>query len=121
MVSDKCTVLILAKRECQAFERLRRAVPDELVREPFDRRPERVCVRAANDRIDAVRADDQVTASECVWRFQPVSEHERHADALTLALQETEQREPPDRAKAVAVNVDRLVAMNDALDGPRLQ
>ena len=64
VVRHERAVLALAERERQAIEALARAVPDELVGEPFRARLERRRVRSANQRIHAVGADDEIAIAE---------------------------------------------------------
>src|SRR5258706_6849000 len=78
MMSNERTMLILAKSERQTFERLGRPVPDELVREPLDAWTEDFCVCTAHDRMDAIRAHDEIAVSEGIGVQKPSLEGERH-------------------------------------------
>ena len=121
MMRNKSAVFVLPERQRQAFERLRRSIPNELVRQPFDRRTEDIAMRVTNHRMDAVGADDQVAVREDIGRVEPGLERERHADTLALGLQQAQQRQASDRTEAVTVDVDGGIAVNDSLHRPRLE
>ena len=59
----------------------------------------------------------QVAIGKRVRRLEPRSEHQRHANAFALALQQLQKRQSSDRAEAIAVDVDRGVAVNRDSDG----
>jgi hypothetical protein len=74
--------------------------------------------RLPHDRMNTVGADDEVAVAERGRRLQrrPVADH--HAGACALRLQQLQELEAADRAKAVAVDVDGDVAVHDPLDRP---
>ena len=120
VMGDERAVFAFAEREREAIERLGRAVPDELVGEPLDPRTERVRAQRAQARVDAVGRDHEIESRETVEGLDRGAEREAHAGIGAFLLEQPQQCEAADRAEAVAVDVDRRVAMDDALHRPRL-
>ena len=115
---DERAVGVLAEGERQAVERLRRAVPRELVGQPAHARLEFGFARTQHERVDAVGADDQVGLPELGERVHPAAEVRRHARRSALRLQQLVEPEPRDGREAVAVDIDALVVVHDALHRP---
>src|SRR3981081_2720985 len=110
MVSDKCTVLVAAKGEREAIERLRRAVPGEAVGEQLDLRLKPRLQRRSHERIRSVGADHDVRVRELVERRHTAAIFDLHARVTAQLLQDFLERKTSDGGKAVAVDIHALVA-----------
>src|SRR5438445_2028773 len=120
MVSDKRTVLVAAEGEREAVERLRGAVPREAVGEQLDPRLKQLLQCPSHQRIRSVSPDDDVGAIELLERRHGAAIPDFHAGVTAQFSQDFLERKTPDGGKAVAVDVDALVAVHDALHRPAL-
>jgi len=121
MVGDKNAVGVLAKRERERVEALRRSVPHVTVRKESERRFERIAVGFAHDAVDPVRPDNQIAVRESSEVREPALELQAHVSAVAVILEHSQQFQTGDSREADAVDSHPLVAVNDQLIVPGLQ
>src|SRR5689334_20690253 len=99
MMRDERAVLVLTKRERQAFEGSGRSVPRELVRQPFDPRLKLCAERAPYAGVHAVCGDDRVVTGNFAQTLDAPAEADRDAGVLALGMEEAQELEAADCAK----------------------
>ena len=104
----------------QGFEALGRPVPDEFPVQMRERGSELALECAAQQRVDAVRRDDQVAIAEIFERADGGAERERHAGGACPLLQELQQLEPADGREPHAVDGDGLAPVHEGDVAPGL-
>ena len=104
-------MLGLLEREGEGVEDLVRAEPDELVRAHVDVDAERIFIRVAEARVDAVRGDDKIVLAPLrVGGVTLGIERDPDAKLARPVLQDFEQPLAPDADEAVSRRGDRLAA-----------
>ena len=107
-------VLGLLEREGEGVEHLARAEPDELVRADVDVDSERLRLRVAEARVDAVGGDDEVVVAPLgIGGIALGVEVQHDAELARAVLQDFEQALAADADEAVPARGDRLAAEVD--------
>src|ERR1051326_529467 len=113
--------IVAPERLGERFERFRRPEPGEAVREIRDRRAERRFVGAPHQRIDAIRAYDEIGLAYLAQVGDRAAVARLDADRAGARLEQLQQLEPANRRKADAVDADAFAAMHHGDIGPRFE